>query len=76
MQFVAYKTSQILLHMGVAFAVSYACTGSLAMGGLAALVEPLCNVTLMPWHDRLWARFRDGRQLLRETAPEADGASA
>ena len=59
MQLIAFKTSQVLLHMGVAFSVGYAFTGSLAVGGAAAIVEPICNVTLMPLHDKLWTRLRN-----------------
>lgn len=62
MQLIAFKTSQICLHMSVAFAVTYAFTGSLAVGGIAAVVEPICNVTLMPLHDKLWERVRQRRQ--------------
>jgi len=58
MQFIAFKVSQVGLHMGVAFVVAYAFTGSLAVGGAAAVVEPICNVTLMPLHDKVWAHFR------------------
>jgi uncharacterized membrane protein len=54
----ARTTSQILLHMGVAFTVMWAVTGSTAFGGIAALVEPVCNVILMPLHDRLWRRLQ------------------
>ncbi|NYT61258.1 DUF2061 domain-containing protein [Alcaligenaceae bacterium] len=61
MQIVAFKASQLCLHMGVAFVVTYAFTGSLAVGGVAAIVEPICNVTLMPMHDRLWERYRKSR---------------
>ena len=43
--------SQIALHMGVAFSVMYALTGSMAFGGIAALVEPVCNVVLLPLHE-------------------------
>lgn len=74
MRFVAYKTSQVLLHMGVAFAVTYAFTGSLAVGGLAAVVEPICNVTLMPLHDRLWARLRMGGKTRANRGEEATAA--
>lgn len=62
MRFFAFKTSQVLLHMSVAFLVSFSFTGSLAVGGLAALVEPICNVLLMPLHDKLWARWQARRQ--------------
>lgn len=52
------KLSQTLMHMGVAFAVMYWATGSAAFGGLLAVVEPICNVIVLPFHDRLWERFR------------------
>lgn len=48
----------MVLHMAVAFAVMYAVTGSLAFGGIAAVIEPLVNVLLLPLHDRLWLRIR------------------
>jgi uncharacterized membrane protein len=51
------------LHMAVAFAVMYIVTGSLAFGGIAAVIEPLVNVLLLPLHDRLWVRIR--RRLAR-----------
>ncbi len=51
---VARTTSQIGLHMGVAFGVMYAVTGSIAFGGIAALLEPVCNVLLLPLHDKVW----------------------
>lgn len=54
----ARTVSQVALHMSVAFAVMYAFTGSIALGGVAAVVEPICNVILLPVHDRLWERIR------------------
>jgi len=48
------KISQTCLHAGVAFGVMYVATGSFAMGGIAALLEPVCNVIILPLHDRLW----------------------
>ncbi|GGI19202.1 DUF2061 domain-containing protein [Oxalicibacterium faecigallinarum] len=54
----ARTVSQVGMHMGVAFAVMYAFTGSLALGGVAAVVEPICNVALLPLHDKLWERIR------------------
>ena len=50
--------SQVLLHMAVAFGVMYALTGSLAFGGLAAIIEPVVNVVLLPLHDKLWLYIR------------------
>ena len=46
------------LHMVVAFAVMYAVTGSLAFGGLAAVIEPVVNVVLLPLHERAWRQLR------------------
>lgn len=53
----ARTASQIAVHMSVAFAIMYAFTGSLAFGGLAALLEPICVVGILPWHDKLWDRI-------------------
>lgn len=64
----AKTTSQIAVHMGVAFATLYVVTGSVAFGGVAAILEPICNVIVMPLHERLWARIRarlDQRQMAR-----------
>ena len=59
MLLLAQKTSQVALHMSVAFSVTYLCTGSLATGGIAAVLEPICNVALLPLHDRVWRRLRE-----------------
>ncbi|WP_313034850.1 DUF2061 domain-containing protein [Massilia alkalitolerans] len=53
----AEKLSQTALHMGVAFGVMYVATGSLAFGGMAAVLEPVCNVLLLPVHDRFWNKL-------------------
>lgn len=55
--FAGEKLSQTAMHMAVAFAVMFWATGSAAFGGLAAVLEPVLNVALMPWHDRLWERL-------------------
>lgn len=57
MRIAGEKLSQTLMHMGVAFAVIYGATGSLAFGGLAAILEPVCNVLLLPIHDRFWDKL-------------------
>ena len=58
----AEKLSQTALHGGVAFGVMYFATGSAAMGGIAALLEPVCNVMILPLHDRLWDGLERSRQ--------------
>jgi uncharacterized membrane protein len=57
LQLAVEKFSLAGVHMGVAFAVLYSVSGSLAIGGLAAVLEPVCNVLLMPLHDRMWERL-------------------
>ena len=57
----ARSVSQVVTHMGVAFAVMYALTGSVAFGGLAALVEPIVNVALLPLHKKFWTQLRQDR---------------
>jgi uncharacterized membrane protein len=54
----AEKISQTALHAIIAFGVMWTVTGSAALGGLAALVEPVCNVIVLPFHDRLWDAMR------------------
>jgi uncharacterized membrane protein len=50
----AKKFSQVATHMGLAFAIMYLMTGSPAFGGLAAVLEPVINVALLPLHERVW----------------------
>lgn len=52
------KLSQTLMHAAVAFAMLYWATGSLAVGGLAAVLEPVLNVIALPYHDRLWDKLQ------------------
>lgn len=69
----AEKISQTGLHAAVAFGVMWSVTGSMALGGLAALVEPVCNVMIMPLHDRLWDA---GRVCLRVHVADKNAAPA
>jgi uncharacterized membrane protein len=54
----AKTASQIGVHMGVAFATMYMITGSFAFGGIAAVIEPICNVIIMPLHEKLWGHIK------------------
>jgi uncharacterized membrane protein len=57
------KLSLTAMHMGVAFTVMFFASGSAAFGGLAAVLEPVCNVLLMPLHDRAWDKVQPGRKV-------------
>jgi len=46
-----------LMHFCIAFSVAYALTGSIAVGGLVAAVEPLCNSVGFYFHEKIWQRF-------------------
>ncbi len=45
------------IHFTVAFLVGYLMTGSIAVGGALALVEPLCNTVAYHLHERAWAAY-------------------
>ncbi|MFC3607315.1 DUF2061 domain-containing protein [Stutzerimonas tarimensis] len=46
-----------VLHFLTAFLVVYALTGSWALGGAVALIEPLCNTVVFFFHEKAWERF-------------------
>lgn len=50
-----------VVHFTVAFSVAYLLTGSVAVGGLVALVEPLCNTVAYHFHEKVWAWLGRGR---------------
>jgi uncharacterized membrane protein len=43
------------MHLGIAFGVSYALTGSVAIAGAITLVEPIVNTVAHYFFDRWWA---------------------
>lgn len=61
------------VHMSVAFGAGYAMTGSAAVGGALALVEPLVNTVAYYFHEKVWAR-RQARTL-RHSNPAAAQAA-
>jgi uncharacterized membrane protein len=44
------------LHFSVGFIVSYIFTGSIAIAGGIAIVEPLVNTFVFYFHERAWRR--------------------
>ena len=51
-----------VMHLGIAFGVSYALTGSVAIAGAITFVEPLVNTVAHYFFDKAWeGRVRRGR---------------
>jgi uncharacterized membrane protein len=52
-----------VMHIGIAFSVSYALTGSVTVAGAITFVEPLVNTVAHYFFDKAWdsGRFRFGR---------------
>ena len=49
------------LHFGVAFAVTYALTGSVTVAAGVGLIEPIANTFAFYLHERAWRRVDSGR---------------
>ena len=62
-----------VLHLGIAFGVSFALTGSVAIAGAITLVEPVVNTVAHYFFDRWWAR-RERRKVATAALPQ--GAAA
>jgi len=45
------------LHFGVAFAIAYALTGSVAVATGIGLIEPVANTVAFYFHERAWRRL-------------------
>lgn len=58
-----------IMHMSVAFAVVYLMTGSLALGGAVAMIEPAVNTIAYFFHEKVWERFGLGGRERSEPAP-------
>lgn len=56
-----------IMHMAVAFGVVYLMTGSIAIGGAVALVEPAVNTVAYFFHEKVWERFVPGSRRSQST---------
>ena len=50
----AKTITYLVIHLGIGFTVAYAFTGSVAVAGAIAVVEPLCNAVAYFFHERVW----------------------
>lgn len=51
-----------IMHFVVAFAVSYVLTGSLAIAGAIAMVEPLVQTFAYHFHEKAWKKVEQVKQ--------------
>ena len=49
-----------VMHLGIAFGVTYALTGNVAVAGAVTMVEPVCNTVAHYFFDRWWKRRHRG----------------
>lgn len=49
--------SYLTIHLSVGFSVAYVMTGSVAVAGGIALVEPMINAVAFFFHEQTWKRF-------------------
>ena len=50
----AKTITYLVIHLGIGFSVAYAFTGSIAIAGAIAVVEPLCNAVAYFFHEKAW----------------------
>jgi uncharacterized membrane protein len=47
------------VHFTVAFSIAYLLTGSVAISGALALLEPMANTVAYYFHERAWRRIQN-----------------
>lgn len=65
--------SYLCIHLGVGFSVAYVLTGSLALAGGIALIEPCINAVAFYGHEQAWKKI-DARAASHngvETTPDS-----
>lgn len=60
----AKTASFAVLHFTIAFSLGWWLTGSVAIAGTLALIEPLANTVAFFFHDRAWERIQRRRVAL------------
>lgn len=65
-----------IMHLGIAFSVTYVLTGSLAVSGAVTFIEPAVNTVAHYFFDRYWDK-RERRQATNQgSMPPSDAAAA
>jgi uncharacterized membrane protein len=65
----AKTLSYLAIHLTIGFGVAYAFTGSVAVAGGIALIEPCLNAIAYFFHEKAWRRFRTGLRWPGRTSP-------
>ncbi|MCW3838371.1 DUF2061 domain-containing protein [Sphingomonas canadensis] len=64
-QDLAKTLTYLTIHLTIGFTVAWIFTGSIAVAGGIALVEPLANAVAFFFHERAWRDGIDLRRLFR-----------
>ena len=51
----AKTLTYMILHLAIGFSVAYVLTGSVAIAGGIAIIEPMVNAVAFYFHERAWA---------------------
>jgi uncharacterized membrane protein len=54
----------LTLHLTIGFSVAYVMTGSVALAGGIAIIEPCINAVAFFFHEKAWKRVGAGPKLL------------
>lgn len=69
-----------IMHLGIAFSVTYALTGSLAISGAITFIEPAVNTVAHYFFDKYWERRErresPGNPARAEGRPDAPAAAS
>ncbi len=57
-----------IMHLGIAFSVTYALTGSIAISGAVTFIEPAVNTVAHYFFDRYWEK-RERRKAAQADTP-------
>ncbi len=64
-----------VMHLGIAFSVTYALTGSLAISGAITFIEPAVNTVAHYFFERFWARREAPAHAAGPAEPAAPAAA-
>lgn len=62
------------IHLTVGFSVAYVLTGSAALAGGIALIEPVINAVAFFFHEQAWKRFQSRHNHLKSRYNQASYA--